>query len=452
MPSNQANEYEKSVFAILLAFCGLSFSLAAQTITLTFPKFSGKEWDLILLQGLNKDTVLRGTIPDDGKVVLNIPARRRNYAGMARWMLRNGGGLDFVLNGENFSVECLSDEPNESNIIYTGTVENVFLNENYRKQEEILFKYEAVSMALKAYPEGSSLFSPLSKEKKKLAQDYDDMYRELAKNPLYAARFREIVNFTRGTGKSLDLDEKGRATEADNFIRKQMSWPALYTSNHWSGVIFSWAQMHSLVIESDSTLMTSTRDILAKLDDNLIYTDFCEQVARYFIKFGKDSLLFELGPEVRASGKLLRYDGLLAQFQGMKNGERVPDLVLPDGSEMSLASSKKTTRILIFYQSDCGHCEEALDQITANYATLQKGNVQVISISADSDEKVFKDKADTLPWSVKLYDGKGFAGPNFKNYGVAGTPTLLAVDEKGKLLHRSAKFPELLSWLDSQSK
>lgn len=443
---------KKSVFAFLVAFAGLSFSLVAQTITLTFPKFSGKEWDLILLQGLNKDTVLRGTIPDNGKVVLDIPARRRNYAGMARWMLRNGGGLDFVLNGENFSVECLSEEPNESNIIYTGTVENVFLNQNYRQQEEILFKYEAVSMALKAYPEGTGLFSHLSKEKKKLTQDYDDMYRELAKSPLYAARFREIVNFTRGTGKSLELDEKGRAIEADNFIRNQMSWPALYTSNHWSGVIFSWAQMHSLVIESDSTLMTSTRDILAKLDDNLIYTDFCEQVARYFIKFGKDSLLFELGPEVRASGKLLRYDGLLAQFQGLKNGERVPDLVLPDGSEMSLASSKKSTRILIFYQSDCGHCEEALDQIAANYATLQKGNVQVISISADSDEKVFKDKADALPWSVKLYDGKGFAGPNFKNYGVAGTPTLLAVDEKGKLLHRSAKFPELLSWLDSQSK
>ena len=441
---------KKTVLTLLIAFVGLSFSLTAQTITLSFPKFSGKEWDLILLQGLNKDTVLRGVIPDDGKVVLNIPAKRKNYAGMARWMLRNGGGLDFVLNGESFSVECLSEEPNESNIIYTGTVENVFLNQNYRQQEEIMFKYEAVSMALKAYPEGTNLFSLLSKEKKKLTQDYDDMYRELAKSPLYAARFREIVNFTRGTGKSLELDEKGRAIEADNFIRNQMSWPALYTSNHWSGVIFSWAQMHSLVIESDSTLVASTRQILGKLEDNLIYTDFCEQLARYFIKFGKDSLLFELGPEVRGSGKLLRYDGLLAQFQGLQTGERVPDLVLPDGSEMSLISNKRSTRLLMFYQSDCGHCEDELEKIKANYSTLQNAGIQVITVSGDTDKKVFQDKADSFPWAVKLFDGKGFGGPNFRNFGIAGTPTLLAVDEKGKLLRRSAQFTDMLVWLDSR--
>jgi thiol-disulfide isomerase/thioredoxin len=313
-----------------------------------------------------------------------------------------------------------------------------------------MFKYEAVSMALKAYPEGTNLFSLLSKEKKKLTQDYDDMYRELAKSPLYAARFREIVNFTRGTGKSLELDEKGRAIEADNFIRNQMSWPALYTSNHWSGVIFSWAQMHSLVIESDSTLVASTRQILGKLDDNLIYTDFCEQLARYFVKFGKDSLLFELGPEVRGSGKLLRYDGLLAQFQGLQTGERVPDLVLPDGSEMSLISNKRSTRLLMFYQSDCGHCEDELEKIKANYSTLQNAGIQVITVSGDTDKKVFQDKADSFPWAVKLYDGKGFGGPNFRNFGIAGTPTLLAVDEKGKLLRRSAQFTDMLVWLDSR--
>ena len=441
----------KSLFLTCLAVATLfTASVTAQTITLDFPKFAGKEWDLILLQGLNKDTVLRGVIPDDGRVVLNIPERRKKYSGMARWMLRNGGGLDFVLNGESFSVECLSDQPDESNIIYTGTAENTFLRDNYRLQEKIMFKYEAVSMALNAYPEGTNLYGPLSKEKKKLADEYNEMYEELAKSPLYAARFREIVNFTRGTGKSLDLDEKGRAIEADNFIRNRMSWPALYTSNHWSGVIFSWAQMHSLVIESDSTLMTSTRHILAKLDDNLIYTDFCEQLARYFLKFGKDSLLFELGPEVRGSGKLLRYDGLLSQFQGLQTGERVPDLVLPDGSEMSLVSSKKTTRLLMFYQSDCGHCEDELEKITANYSALQNGGIQVITISGDTDKKVFQDKADSFPWAVKLFDGKGFGGPNFRNYGVAGPPTLLAVDEKGKLLRRSAQFTDMLVWLDSR--
>jgi thiol-disulfide isomerase/thioredoxin len=124
---------------------------------------------------------------------------------------------------------------------------------------------------------------------------------------------------------------------------------------------------------------------------------------------------------VRGSGKLLRYDGLLSRFQGLQTGERVPDLVLPDGSEMSLVSSKKTTRLLMFYQSDCGHCEDELEKIKANYSALQNGGIQIITISGDTDKKVFQDKADSFPWAVKLFDGKGFGSPNFRSYGIAGT-------------------------------
>jgi hypothetical protein len=43
---------------------------------------------------------------------------------MALWYLTNstnGGGLDMVINGENFSVSCLDSIPTSENIIYKGT-------------------------------------------------------------------------------------------------------------------------------------------------------------------------------------------------------------------------------------------------------------------------------------------------------------------------------------------
>ncbi|MEY3051661.1 MAG: hypothetical protein RLY31_1446, partial [Bacteroidota bacterium] len=252
---------------LIMCWFGSSQLSSAQTISLHFPQFAGRNWDLVLARGLGKDTILSGVIPEDGPVVLNIPETYGDYAGMARWMLHNGGGLDFVLNGESFSVECLSDQPDESNIIYTGTVENTYLLDNYHEQERLQRQYEAVLMGLRAFPEDSPLHPQLSSEKERLETTYEKFMDELSASPLYAARFREIVNFTRGIGSDFETDEYARALAADDFLRNRMSWPALYTSNHWSGVCFSWVQLHVMVLENDSLLLASARDILTKFDD-----------------------------------------------------------------------------------------------------------------------------------------------------------------------------------------
>jgi len=437
---------------LLLAFLSAASIMHSQQIELHFPEFSGSDWDFILLRGLVKDTVLSGTIPDEGRVNLEIPQNYRGYAGMGRWMLRGGGGLDMVINGEDFQVECLSDMPNDENIIYTGSEENRFLRQNYREQAILQTKYEAMQLALQAYSPDDPLFQVFEEEMGQIEGQYAGFYAELKESPLYAARFREIVNFTRGLGSELTADEYTRAVASDQFLRHQLSWPALYTSNHWSGVCFSWVQMHERVIQSDTALLNSARDILSRLEDESaeLYTAFCEQVARYFLQFGKDNLLVELGPEVRESGMLLRYDGLLAQFHGLPVGDKVPGLVLPEGGKLSWEGSPAQTHILVFFESGCGHCETTLTQLKANYETLTKAGINVVTVSADEDREIYEENAASFPWREKYCDEQGFGGANFRNFGVMGTPTIFAIDSDGTLLRRSAQLPELLSWLDGR--
>ncbi len=437
-----------SILTLLSFFSWLP--LGAQTVSLHFPHFAGSEWDLFLLKGLNKDTVLSGTIPPDGKVVLEIPESHQNYAGMARWMLRKGGGLDFVLNGESFSVECLSDQPNEENIIYSGTAENRFLIENYREQEKLLMRYEAMRMALVAYTEGTSLHSVLKEELETVKKSLDVFFRDLEGSPLYAARFREIVNLTRGISKLRDADEMTVALSTDEYFRYKMSWPALYTSNHWSGICYSWVQMHASVIKQDSALLASTRDILARIEDDAVYTDFCEQIARYFIKFGKDSLLQVLTPEIKESGKLIRKEGLLVQFHSTPTGEKAPVLVQADGQELPWSGTPGKVNLVVFFQSGCGPCESTMAQLTANFQFLESAGVNIITVSADKDKAIYEENAAKFPWKEKIFDGQGFDGANFKTFGVAGTPTILVIDKKGQLMKREAQLPELLLWLERE--
>lgn len=418
-----------------------------QQISLIFPRFAGQSWDFILLRGIEKDTIRSGMIPSDGKVILKIPETHQRYSGMARWILNNGGGLDFVVNHENFSVECLSDQPNEANIVFTGSVENTFLRENHSVQELLLARHEAVRMALSVYPPGSRLNDLLAQEEKRLLEEYALLQKNLIETNLYAAQFLEIVNFTRGLSKSLGLNEYDRALEADNFIRHRMSWPALYTSNHWSGVIFSWIQMHTMVIKSDSTLMEGTRQILEKLENKELYTAFCEQLVRCFIKFGKDHLLFELNWEVRNSRKLLRHDGLLSQFDSPHSGEIAPILVLPDSSKLDWTKSSAKS-LLIFYQSDCSSCEIILEQLKSIYHRLRSNGIRVVAISGDKNPVEFNRIASKFPWPETYCDLQGFESYNYKSYGVVGTPTLFVIDKNGRILSRVLDLKTALLWLE----
>ena len=447
----------KKIYLLLLlcALC-LSAALSAQEIRLHFPHFAGKHWDLLFLRAQAQDTILSGLIPPDGRVLLRIPPDRQGYVGMARWMLREGGGIDMVINNENFSVECLSDQPNDDNIIYTGSAENDFLRNNHRAQEQLLLQHEAIRMLQRAYAPGHPLYAAAEAEKMELARSWAAHRARLAASPLYAARFREIVDLTRGIGNQLEQSEPEKAAEVDDYLSRRMPWAALYTSYHWSGVIYNWVQMHLLSIRSDAALLNSARRILARLPEPEMYTSFCDYMARYLVKEGKDSLLTALGPEIKASGRLLRTDGLLAQFAALQAGEQAPDLVIAqpvataEGYAVRILRSRELSdrySLLLFYQSGCGPCESSLAQLQRSYGLLQEKGVRLLAFSADTDRQGFAEAAAGHPWPDKFCDEQGMAGVNFRRYGVAGTPTLFLLDAQGQLLLRTASVEAVLARL-----
>ncbi len=436
--------------------------LVAQRISLHFPYFAGQQYDFLLMRGERTDTIQSGTLPSDGRLVLELPESRKGYAGMVRWLLRSGGGLDMVWNGEHFSVECLSATPSEENIVFTGSVENPFLNKNFREQELLLAQFEAMDLAIKAYPPEAPMYATFEAERERLKTAFATFQEDLSASKLYAARFREIVNFTRGITPTLGASEAARTGLADDFLSRKMSWEALYTSNHWGGVVYSWVQLHLYGIKSDTALLGSAKRILQRISDREQYTAFCDRMAYYFVKNSKDSLLAALAPDIRSSGKLLRFDGLLAQFNAVQPGEQAPDIQVQEGF-VAGGTLKSRTRlltpgelsqqgtVLVFYQSGCGPCETTMQQMIANYSLLKKTGFRVISIAADQDLALFEETAKDHPWPDKYCDGKGFEGPNFKNYGVAGTPTLFFVDGKGKVRTRAGGLPEILVWLENNN-
>lgn len=114
-------------------------------------------------------------------------------------------------------------------------------------------------------------------------------------------------------------------------------------------------------------------------------------------------------------------------------GNIAPDVVLPDanGKRQRLHDVKAKYTLLLFWDTDCGHCQSELPKIDSLYgAVLKKKGLKIFAVRTDEDEKKWKEtieKNHMQDW-VNVYNDHT---SNFrKDYDVYSTPTIYLLDEK----------------------
>lgn len=385
---------------MLMSICLLcATNLLAQSVTLDFPHFAGQEWYMTAFRGDGKDTITTGKLDEQGKTKIILPEKYKNHRGMTQWLLRKGGGLDIIIaGGENVSVSCLEAQPSEESIKYTQSSENTYLIDRYARQQRILAKVDAMRMSAEVYKDDNELLPVLKKELNKQEQVYNRLQDETAINPMYAARFAQIVDITRGLPPTLSGNEDTGVVLKD-FILNNLDIYSLYTSGHWQAVIGQWLDWYAYHPENEALLIEDYR-VLKKRITNKEIIDAFENTVQKSLHGKKRSDLALLTQQHKAP-------------------------VLVQGK----LPNKKT--ILVFYESGCGSCTAQMAKLSEQYYDIQKKGYEVISISADSDKDIYERTANIYPWKDKHCDFQGFAGKDFINYGVMGTPTFYLIDEKG---------------------
>ncbi len=435
----------------------------AREVHLHFPHFAGHAYDWTLFQGDREVIIMSGEIDPEGRVLLVMPDAYHNYRGMTRWLLNTGGGLDMIYTGRGFAVECLSEHPSEENIIYTGNPENDFLRAQSQRQQAVLEKIEAVSYMLQVYPPTEELNRILSKEQKHLYQQFESLQADRAKSPLYAARFSEIVDFTRGIADKLYDNPDDHQAYFNDFISNTLNFEDLYTSGHWDQVVYHWLMMNVHSRQTEQAVADRLDNVLRRMTRDDILAEFAEKAVLLLVEKGKDGLLPQLvaaldkRPAARAALSSRTQD-MLSSFKILK-GTKAPDLVFskpvltPAGVVnqniiLKTDSLEANYTILLFYRSDCQPCEDVLIALSNRYSWLKAHDVRVIAISADETEEVFEAKLMYHQWSDTFCDLTGVDGPNFKNYAVLGTPALYLLNRKGVILKKSAYTEELFQVME----
>lgn len=434
----------------------------AQSISMEFPAFAGKTYDFIIFQGSKQETVQQDTIPANGKFILTIPKQYAPYTGMCRWLITNtaeGGGLDMAIPGHDFSVSCLSATPDNDNIIYKGFDAVNELNRLNAMQQAIIDKFETMSKAKQLYDKKHKRYKVFSQEAALQIKAFDAFQEDLKQNPNFNARFLPIVNLTKGIPHRLTDDYNHKALLVNEFITQEMSLEDMYVSGHWQGIIQSWVVLQMNVVNDKAQFAKDFMQISDRMSNPVHYTDFVGKLTYYLTQYGKDDYIAAIAHTVLGSGKISNYSGSMEVYLKTMVGMKGPDLVITEPNETLKGHNEGKTllktdqlnskySLLLFYQTECGHCETALAGLKSNYHALVSKEINIISFAGDLDQEVFAATAASFPWVAKYRDAQGMNGINFKNYAIIGTPTLFLLDSKGIIVQKPATVQELVEWME----
>ena len=146
----------------------------------------------------------------------------------------------------------------------------------------------------------------------------------------------------------------------------------------------------------------------------------------------------------------------LESYRAMKIGYTAPDIVfsgdvIRSGSPLQtpkrLSDIQSAHTVVIFGASWCPKCAEELGQLMPLYDKWKSKGVEVVFVSLDTSEELFKSFADIFPF-ISMCDYKKWENQAIQDYYVFATPTMYLLDTDHKIILRPNSIKQVDAWID----
>ncbi|MDR0612932.1 MAG: TlpA family protein disulfide reductase [Dysgonamonadaceae bacterium] len=417
-----------------VVFCCVYGGLSAQNVNIYFPHFAEKEYVYVLNRGKVKDTVQTGTINVDGRVTLSIPENFKGYAGRVTWAVIGNGGIDFIVNNEDFSITCEDSVPNKNSIFYTGSKENALM-ERYEGELSPLFQKIDSIYKTNTVSRNASLPLLFFQEMLPLQREYAIFREKLVGDSSYAAFFIETLNYMQGFGSRIynPIEQKELRNDLKRYIIDEIDIARLFNSGIWMSVISSTFS----AFEDETAWGEAMVKMLKRTKKQTVFETFARDVITITEQYGWEKAEQVIVNYLETSGWLPDNTFDLVRRAIAQSKVKI------GGKAPLLNGETPANALLIFYESGCEHCKSQLAEITKHYSEFVEKGIRVYSISVDESKEVYEYHSRNYPWPDKLCDFKGFKGDNLKNYGVVGMPTVYLIDKNGIILDRQPRIQDI---------
>lgn len=453
----------------ILTFCLLSNCISAQyTVTGDLSQLAGQEIRLIGFNGFEVYIIDSTTVSNQGVFKMSYGNDDR---GMGYLTTIDNKASFVVLSNENIELKGESLNVPESIVILSGNENKLFVQyaTEHPKREQTLNAWEY----LKKIYQSDSLFNnqthtlqTIEQEVQHIKDEDSDFLKNL--NPKsYVSWFlptRKLVSSVSVVAQyktekiPATLNDFRKLDYADERLYKSGLLKDAIESHFW--LLENMGQPLDIVYNEMCVSIDSIITNLSKNDEKF------NLISKYlFNLLERQSLLKAseyLAVKVLTQNSCTVNDELanqLESYRAMKIGNTAPNIVfngdvLKNGADIETLSNlydiEATYKIVLFGASWCQKCTEELGQLLPLYQKWKAKGVEVVFVSLDTEESVFKGFSSIFPF-ISICDYKKWNSQAVKDYYIFASPTLFLLDKDQKILLRPNSVKQVDAWIDSIS-
>ena len=445
----------KLVFAAFIAFTAVD--LSAQELALKLSQHPNKEAVIVAVHGLRKDTL--GTVPLDQNGIGTLAFKTKQpQTGLVNLTIKGKAYLsyDFVLSPtENPTLICDMEYVYAQNTKILNSPENECLNRWFDNAAQYKQQIGLNQELSKLYKTEEPFLKKLETEKQRVENLLERLADTINQSTLFAGKYMQF-KLAQEEKLAKVWESNEMKTIAKNFFT-QIDFDALYGSSMWFGIINSCMEVYTKESLYFGTFGADVASNLKRIKNQQVYDDLIDATISVTEKFSwtkdQDAIVAFIIKDNRIKNPTGKLEKIIQSYQ-LAIGKKSPNLTLTNTAGNSATTTVLKTdalnskyTLLLFYQSDCGHCETAIASLKTNYKELVAKGIKIISIAGDLDPVAFTKTAVSFPWAAKYRDVEGMNGVNFKNYGVIGTPTMYILDSKGMIVSKMATVADVLDFV-----
>ena len=458
--------YEKiKAIIVLLFICVLAN--AQNNIICTFTDLANQQIKLVGFNGFKTYSIDSTQTNEKGEYQLSFG--KEDY-GMGYLLSEDDKSFVVILaETENLQLACDNFSLPETIVIKNGKQNKLFeqyASEHPRREQTL----SAWAYLTKIYKK-DSLFAvhetpmkAIETEKRRIKAE-DSLFLATLPNDSYVSYYLPLRKLVSSVSTIAQYRTDEIPATIQSFREIDYTDERLYKSGLLKEVIES----HFWLIENsgrslDSVYIEMNKSIDILLENLLSDEQKLNEITENLFKFLEKRSLFTASEYLAL--KLLNEQGCtinndfaaqLESYRAMRKGNIAPDFnfnkdIIAPGYEATklpekLSDLKSKYSVVVFGASWCPQCPQELSKISGLYKKWKAQGVEVVFVSLDEDENIFKSFASVFPF-ISICDYQKWGSPIVKDYHVFATPTLYLLNNKQEILLRPNSVSQLDSWVD----